>query len=161
MNNVNKKLKRKTSFKLFLYVLPGIALVFLFHYFAIWGWLFAFYQYKPGKSVFACEFVGWRNFATLFGNQIMRNSLFRVLKNTFGIHMLGYLFTPLPMFFAIFLNEVTSVKFKKSVQTLTTLPHFISWVVVYSLATALFAPNGLVNNVGLEFHRLFCGYIGY
>lgn len=148
------KLKRKISIKLFLYVLPGLILVFLFNYFSIWGWLFAFFQYRPGKSVFDCEFVGWKNFTTLFGNQIMRENLFRVLKNTFGIHILGYLFTPLPMIFAIFLNEIKSVRFKKAVQTLTTLPHFIGWVVVYSLATTLFSPNGLINNIGIEWGLL-------
>ena len=147
-------LDKKISIKLFLYVLPGLIIVFLFNYFSIWGWLFAFFQYKPGKSVFECEFVGWKNFTTLFGNQVMRNSLFRVLKNTFGIHLLGYMFTPLPMFFAIFLNEIKNVKFKKIVQTLTTLPHFIGWVVVYSLATTLFAPNGLINNLGIQWGLL-------
>ena len=150
MKNRDKSLKRKVSIKLFLYVLPGIIFVFLFSYLPIWGWLFAFFQYKPGKSVFDCDFVGLRNFTSLFGNQILRNNLLQVLKNTFGIHMLGYLFTPLPMFFAIFLNEIKSVKFKKTVQTITTIPHFIGWAVVYALATALFAPNGLVNNVGME-----------
>ena len=148
------KLNRKISIKLFLYVLPGLMLVFLFNYFSIWGWLFAFFQYKPGKSVFDCEFVGWKNFTMLFGNPIMRGNLFRVLKNTFGIHLLGYLFTPLPMIFAIFLIEIKSVKFKKTVQTLTTLPHFIGWVVVYSLATTLFSPNGLINNIGIEWGLL-------
>ncbi|MBE5866483.1 MAG: sugar ABC transporter permease [Lachnospiraceae bacterium] len=152
--NEMSKLDKKISIKLFLYVLPGLIIVFLFNYFSIWGWLFAFFQYKPGKSVFECEFVGWKNFATLFGNKVMRNNLFRVLKNTFGIHMLGYIFTPLPMFFAIFLNEIKNVKFKKVVQTLTTLPHFIGWVVVYSLATTLFSPNGLVNNLGIQWGLL-------
>lgn len=152
--NEMSKLDKKISIKLFLYVLPGLIIVFLFNYFSIWGWLFAFFQYKPGKSVFECEFVGWKNFTTLFGNQVMRNNLLRVLKNTFGIHLLGYIFTPLPMFFAIFLNEIKNVKFKKIVQTLTTLPHFIGWVVVYSLATTLFSPNGLVNNLGIQWGLL-------
>lgn len=141
---------KKVSIKLFLYVLPGLLVIFLFNYFSIWGWLYAFFQYKPGRSLFDCEFVGWDNFARLFGNKVMRGNLFRVLKNTFGIHLLGYLFTPLPMIFAIFLSELKSVKFKKIVQTITTLPHFISWVIVFSLASSLFSTNGLVNNVLLE-----------
>lgn len=141
---------KKVSIKLFLYVLPGLLVIFLFNYFSIWGWLYAFFQYKPGRSLFDCEFVGWDNFARLFGNKVMRGNLFRVLKNTFGIHLLGYLFTPVPMIFAIFLSELKSVKFKKMVQTITTLPHFISWVIVFSLASSLFSTNGLVNNVLLE-----------
>lgn len=147
---VKMKRKKKVSIKLFIYILPGLFLIFLFNYFSIWGWLYAFFQYKPGRSLFDCEFVGCDNFRTLFGNRVMRNNLFRVLKNTFGIHLLGYFFTPLPMIFAIFLSELRSVKFKKFVQTITTLPYFISWVIVFSLATSLFSTNGLVNNLLME-----------
>lgn len=135
------------SMKPFLFVLPGILVVFLFHYFPIWGWAFSLFDYKPGKSIFQCAFVGLDNFKTLFGNEVMRNDLFRVLKNTFGIHLLGYIFMPIPMFFAIFLSEMKSTKFKKIVQTVTTLPNFISWVIIFSLALNFFSSNGLVNNL--------------
>lgn len=143
-------MKKRISYKLFLYALPGLIIVFLFNYLSIWGWSYAFFHYKPGKSLFDCAYVGWNNFKTLFGNEIMRDNLYRVLRNTFGIHLLGYLFTPLPMFFAIFLSDLKSVRYKKLIQTVVTLPHFIGWVVVFSLATTLFAPNGLVNDVLLE-----------
>lgn len=139
--------KEKKSKKLFLYVLPGILLVFVFCYLPLWGWSFSFFQYKPGKSVWDCDFVGLANFKELFGNQVMRNNLFRVLKNTFGIHLLGYLFSPLPMIFAVLLSEVRSNKFKKLIQTVTTLPNFIGWVIMFSLAVSIFGANGLVNTV--------------
>ena len=78
----------------------------------------------------------------------------RVLMNTFGIHFLGYLFTPLPMMFAILLSEVRSKKFQKVVQTITTLPNFISWVIMFSLAMSIFGSTGLVNtlldNLGVD-----------
>lgn len=141
----NKKVKNTQAFKLFLFVLPGILLVFVFSYLPLWGWSFAFLQYKPGRSVFDCAFVGWQNFKDLFGNAVMRSNILRVLKNTFGIHFLGYLFSPLPMFFAIFLSEIRSKKFQKVIQTVTTLPNFISWVIIYSLAVTLFGATGLVN----------------
>jgi len=137
--------KRWNDFKLFLYVFPAIIVVFLFNYLPLWGWSFAFFQYKPGRALLDSQFVGWDNFKVLFGNVVMRNNLFRVLGNTFGIHMLGYLLAPLPMLFAIFLNEVRSTRFKKFVQTMTTLPHFISWVILFSLATSLFGSTGLIN----------------
>lgn len=145
--NVFSRQKRWNDFKLFLYVLPALLIVFLFHYAPLWGWSFAFFQYKPGKALPDCDFVGLENFKVLFGNVVMRENLFRVLKNTFGIHLLGYLFTPLPMLFAILLNEVKGTKFKKLVQSCTTLPNFISWVILFSLATSLFGTNGLVNTV--------------
>lgn len=149
IERINKK--KGMSFKLFLCVLPGLILVFLFHYFPIWGWLFAFFQFKPGKSVFDCTFVGLQNFKMLFMNKVMVSNLLRVLKNTFGLQLLNYAFSPLPMIFAIFLSELPSKRFKKAVQTFTTLPHFIGWVIVYSLATALLAPNGVVNTLAIQF----------
>lgn len=137
--------KQWTKYKLFLYVLPAIILVFLFHYLPLWGWSFSLFQYKPGKSLFDCTFVGFDNFTSLFGNPIMRRNLFRVLKNTLGIHFLGYVFSPLPLLFAVLLSEVRSKRFQKLVQTCTTLPHFISWVIMASLALSMFGANGLIN----------------
>ena len=137
--------KRKEGIKLFLFVLPCLVFIFIFKYLPLWGWAYAFFQYKPGRKLLQCSFVGWQNFAALFGNAVMRNNLLRVLRNTFGVQFLNYLFMPIPMFFAIFLSEVRSTKFQKAVQTLTTLPHFISWVIMFSLATSLFGSNGVVN----------------
>lgn len=139
-----KKWKR---FKLFLFILPGVLLVLIFSYLPLWGWSFAFFQYRPGRALFDCDFVGWDNFTQLFGNAVMRKNLIRVLKNTFGIHFLGYVFSPLPMLFAVLLSEIRSKKFQKLVQTFTTLPHFISWVIMFSLQLSMFGSNGLFNTV--------------
>lgn len=138
--------KKWEAFKLFLYVLPGIAFIVLFHYVPLWGWSFSVFQYKPGRNLLSCNWVGLSNFTALFGNATLRTHLFRVLRNTFGIHLLGYLFSPLPMIFAVFLSELRSKRFQKVTQTVTTLPNFISWVIVYSLIYNLFSASGLVNN---------------
>lgn len=142
--------KRKNGIKVLLYALPMIAVVFIFSYLPLWGWSFAFFQYKPGKSVWDCPFVGLDNFTALFGNVVMRRNLMRVLLNTFGIHFLGYLFTPLPLLFAVFLSEMRSKKFQKFVQSVTTLPNFVGWVVIYSLVNSFLSSGGLVNNVLLD-----------
>lgn len=149
---MKKKITEKwwRDFKIFLYVLPLILVVIVFCYLPLWGWSFAFFQYQPGRSLFKCKFVGWDNFTALFGNVVMRKNLIRVLRNTFGIHLLGYVFTPLPMLFAIMLSEVRSSKFKKFVQSVTTLPNFISWVILFSLSTSLFGSTGLINTIGKE-----------
>ncbi len=139
--------KKRNSFKLFLFVFPAILLVIIFHYMPLWGWSFAFFRYKPGKALWDCAFVGLDNFTQLFGNAVMRRNLTRVLTNTFGIHMLGYLFSPLPMLFAALLCEVRSKRFQKTVQTMTTLPHFISWIILFSLATSIFGNTGMINNL--------------
>ncbi|MGI6107418.1 MAG: ABC transporter permease [Lachnospiraceae bacterium] len=139
--------KKKLKWKAFFCVLPGIILIFIFHYLPLWGWSFAFFQYRPGKKLADCAFLGFKNFEELFGNKVMRMNLIRVLTNTFGIHLLGYVFSPLPMLFAIFLSEMHSTVFKKFVQTVTTLPYFISWVIMLSLAMGIFGYNGLVNHI--------------
>ncbi len=146
ISSVSRK-KKWNNVKLFLYVLPAVAVVFLFCYAPLWGWSFAFFQYKPGRELLDSTFVGLDNFKALFGNVVMRKNLLRVLLNTFGIHILGYLFTPLPMIFAILLSEIKGTKFKKVVQSLTTLPNFISWVILFSLTTSLFGATGLFNTV--------------
>ncbi len=139
--------KKWDSYKLFLLVLPALIYIFVFKYLPLWGWSYAFFQYKPGLKLSQCEFVGWQNFRMLFGNQVLRSNLIRVLRNTLGIQALNFLFIPIPMLFAVFLCEVKSIKFQKVVQTLTTLPHFISWVILFSLCYSLFGSNGVVNSV--------------
>jgi putative aldouronate transport system permease protein len=137
--------------RLLLLLLPCLLIVFVFSYLPLWGWAYAFFQYKPGRPLSECEFVGLKNFTYLFSNPVMRQRLFEVLRNTFAIHGIGYLFSPLSAIFAIFLNEMHSSKIRRVVQTVSTLPYFISWVIMYSLAFAMFAVDGgFVNNVLLS-----------
>ena len=151
LETAGSRQKRIESFKLFLLVLPCLALVFVFHYMPLWGWVYAFFQYKPGMSLANCKFVGFQNFTNLFGNPVMRQNLFRVLRNTLGIQFINYLLMPVPMLFAIFLSEIKSTRFQKCVQTLTTLPHFINWVIMFSLMSSLFGSSGLVNALMQKF----------
>lgn len=137
--------KKWESYKLFLMVLPCLILVFIFHYMPLWGWSYSLFQYRPGLPLYKCKFVGLQNFTALFGNPVMRENLFRVLRNTFGIQIINYILMPIPMLFAIFLSEVKNTRFQKTVQTLTTLPHFISWVIMFSLASSMFGSTGLFN----------------
>lgn len=138
------------DYKVFLLALPAIAIVILFRYIPLWGWSFSLFQYKPGKDLFDCNFAGLQNFTFLFNNPVMRKNLVRVLTNTFGIHMLGYLFTPLPMLFAIFLSEMKSKRYQKLVQSVTTLPNFISWVIIYSLMNSFFSSSGVATKLMIQ-----------
>ncbi len=145
-NGVKKK-KSKTNKRLTLFVLPFIVLCFLFSYFPLHGWIYAFYDYKPPLSLSQCDFVGLQWFKMLFGNKTQVAQMVQVLKNTFAMSLLGIATSMLPMLFAIFLNEIKCKWFKNLVQTLTTLPNFISWVLVYSVAFCLFSNTGMVNTV--------------
>lgn len=139
--------KKLYSYKLFLMVFPFLVLVFLFSYFPLHGWAYAFYDYRPPFQLKDCEFVGLKWFTTLFSNASKRKQIFDVMLNTFAMSGLSIVFSWLPMAFAILLSEIKCNWFKKVVQTLTTLPHFISWVLVYALAFSLFSSSGMVNNL--------------
>ena len=139
--------KSKKDFKLLLYVLPCVALIWIFKYKPLEGWAYALYDYKPGYDLADCRYVGLENFEFLFSNPLMLRQLMNALKNTFGINLLSYLFSPLPMFFAVFLSEIRSKKFQKLVQTVTSLPNFVSWVIMFSLASSMFGSNGFINSV--------------
>lgn len=127
------------KYKLFLMMLPFLVAVFLFSYLPLYGWSYAFFNYEFGKPMSEQEFVGLKWFTELVTNQGHRDNIIRVMKNTFGMSGLGLLTSWMPMVFAIFLNEVGNVKFRKFVQIFTTLPNFISWALVFSFAMAMFA----------------------
>lgn len=146
-------MKRKTDKRLTLLILPFIILCFIFSYFPLHGWIYAFFDYKAPLPLSKCDFVGLQWFKMLFQNKTQVSQMIQVMKNTFAMSLLGIATSILPMLFAIFLNEIKSKWFKNLVQTLTTLPNFISWVLVYSVAFCLFSNSGMINtflqNIGL------------
>ena len=122
-------------------------LLAVFAYFPLYGWIYAFFDYVPPTPLAKSPFVGFKWFASLVENQVKIEQLLQVLTNTFAMSGLILLFSWLPMIFAVFLNEIRAVRFRKTVQTLTTLPNFISWVLVYSIAFAMFSSEGMVNGL--------------
>ncbi|AIQ40846.1 ABC transporter permease [Paenibacillus sp. FSL R5-0912] len=136
---------RSNSFRKFLYISPFMVLLAVFSYYPLYGWVYAFFDYTPPIPLSQSPFVGFKWFHSLVENQVKIDQLLQVIKNTFGISGLGILFSWLPMIFAIFLTEIKAVRFRKFIQTVTTLPNFISWVLVYSLAFSMFSSEGMVN----------------
>lgn len=139
--------KKRYSLKLALLVLPFLLIPLIFSYYPLYGWIYAFFDYRPPRPLANCDFVAFKWFITLFENQTKRKILFDVMSNTFVMSGLGILFSWLPMAFAIFLSELKCSWFKKSVQILSTLPNFISWILVYSLAFSLFSSSGMINHL--------------
>lgn len=133
--------------KLFLGILPFLILCALFSYFPLYGWVYAFFDYKPPLKLSQCEFVGFQWFRTLVQSPTQVKQLAQVMQNTFAMSLLGIASSILPLFFAILLNEIETTWYRKIVQTLTTLPNFISWVLVYAIAFSFFASDGVVNNL--------------
>ena len=140
------KMEMDEKYRLFLMMLPVILLSFVFAYLPIWGWRYAFFDYKPGGSIGPENFVGLKWFGSLFNDPATVRDLVRVLRNTLIMSGLGIATSWLPIAFAVLLAEIRSTKFQRTVQTLTTIPNFISWVLVYAIAIAIFSTDGFVNS---------------
>lgn len=139
--------KNRRSFRMFLCIVPFLVLVFLFSYFPLYGWIYSLYDYRPALGLAGSDFVGLQWFQLLVGSPTQVAQVGQVVLNTLAISFLGIATSILPLAFAIFLNEIKAPWFRNSVQTLTTLPNFISWVLVYMIAFSLFSSSGLVNGI--------------
>ena len=142
-----KKADKAQGIKEFLMIQPFLILVAILAYYPLYGWIYAFFDYQPPLPFAWDSFVGLKWFKLLFQNRSYVNQTLAVLRNTFAMSGIALLFSWLPMFFAVFLNEIKSRPFRKFVQTAATLPNFISWVLVYSIAFLLMSNNGLFNSI--------------
>ena len=130
---------------------PFVIWVLVFKYAPLAGWLMAFQDYKPAKGIFGSKWVGFKHFITLFKEE----QFYQALINTLSMSILAIVFGTLcSITFAILLNEMRGVKYKKLVQTVSYLPHFVSWVVVANIVGQLLSPNGVVNELLVNLHIL-------
>lgn len=141
------KFEMQTKFRLFLMYMPFLCLVAVFSYLPLLGWRYAFFDYKVGDTLSMEKFVGFKWFTELVKNPATVRDIVKVLKNTLGMSFIGIATSWLPMAFAIFLSEVKSVRFKRFVQTFTTIPNFISWVLVYAIAFCIFSTDGFLSSL--------------
>ena len=139
------KYDMESKYKLFLMFLPFAVFAFLFCYLPLYGWRYAFFDYKSGGTLSADNFVGFKWFVYLFQNKATRRDLVNVMANTLAISGLNVVTTWIPMIFAVFLCEMRNMKFRRFVQAFTTIPNFISWVLVYAIALAIFSTDGFIN----------------
>ena len=128
---------RRKKYNLLFMTLPFMVIVLLFNYVPIFGWIYSVFDYIPGISILECDFVGLDYFRLIFRDA----NVVRTLKNTFIFALIGIVLTPLPMLFAILLNEIKCSPVRRVVQTFTTLPNFISWVIIFSLAFPCLRPT--------------------
>jgi putative aldouronate transport system permease protein len=139
--------RKLLSIREFLYIVPFLAMVAIFSYYPLYGWFYSFFDYRPPKPLDMSSFVGLKWFLYLFNTAARRQQIVQVLLNTFAMSGLTIGFSWLPMMFAVFLNEIKSIKFRKAVQTISTIPNFISWVLVYSIAYSIFNSTGMMNTL--------------
>ncbi len=141
------KYEMETKYKLFLMLLPFIILTFVFSYLPLWGWRYAFFDYKPGDTLSSSNYVGFKWFTELFKNPATVKDIVRVLKNTLAMSGLGIATSWCAVVFAIFLSEIKSIRYRRFIQIFTTIPNFISWVLVYAIAFCIFSTDGFISSM--------------
>ena len=131
--------------------LPAIAAVFIFGYAPLVGIVIAFQDYSPVRGMWRSEWIGLQNFQTAFNSPFFQNAL----RNTLILNGLKLLVGfPAAIILALLLNEVRLTWFKRTVQTATILPYFISWVVAATMFRNVLAPEGVINEILQNFFGL-------
>lgn len=124
--------------------LLGIAWMIVFNYIPMYGVIIAFKEFNIVKSIGEAPWVGLQHFKEFFQD----DNFVTVMKNTLGISLIKlFIGFPLPIIFALFLNEVRSIRFKRAVQTISYLPHFLSWVILGGILTNWLADVGIINHI--------------
>ena len=141
-----KSLSKKLFEQRYLLILsvPFIIWLAIFKYIPLVGWVMAFQDFKPHLGFFDQTWVGLKHFRDLFKAPLF----YRALQNTLGMSILGLIFGFVTSIgFAVLLNELRFLSFKRFTQTVSYLPHFVSWVVVANIITSLLSINGPVNEI--------------
>lgn len=144
--NKTKKVKTRNktlhsilkNYELYLFLLPAIILIFCFCYIPMYGVQIAFKDYSPAKGILGSSWVGMKHFNRFFNIAQFKPLLINTLKLSLYGMIAGF---PLPIILALFLNQLSSRKFKKVLQTVTYMPHFISLVVLVSMITIFLSPT--------------------
>ena len=130
--------------QLIILVIPGILLVLIFNYLPMYGALIAFQNYNPIKGILGSHWVGLKYFKMFFSNPLS----LRQITNTLllGLYSLLWGF-PAPIILALLMDQLANVRFKKTVQTISYFPHFISMVVVVGMLKEFLSVDGFVNAI--------------
>ena len=144
-----RKLKRQ--WQLLVLSIPMLIYILIFNYSPMWGWITAFQDYKPKLGISGSKFVGLKNFEWLF----KRPDFLQSIRNTLGMSISNLVFgTIAAIVLAVLLNEGRNTRFKRTVQTVTYLPHFLSMVIVVGMAQNIFASNGPLNQLLMNLHLI-------
>ncbi len=152
-NSKHKDKRDKMSFlpsrdvPIYFLLAPAVLLLLIFHYVPIYGIIIAFQNYSPFKGILESDWVGFYHFKKFLTDV----SFWRVMRNTIIINIYSLIFSfPAPIIFALLLNEIDKIKFKKVVQTISYLPYFISWVVTASIVISILSPTTGIVNIALN-----------
>ena len=151
-NNMSVSATRKNLVKQrVLLIWAAVFMVYglVFYYIPLGGWVMAFQNYKPKTGLLHSKFVGLGKFQFLFEDQ----TFLKVIRNTLGMGILNLVGTfVMAILFAILLNEVRSRLAKKTIQTISYLPHFLSWIIVTGILHDALSANGIINELLVKAH---------
>jgi putative aldouronate transport system permease protein len=129
---------------LILFALPGMALIICFQYVALSGNVIAFQDYQPFLGILGSPFVGWDNFTVIFTGD---SEFLNAVRNTLVLTLIQTVFVfPAPILLALLLNSLLSERWKRIVQSVLYLPHFLSWVIVVAIFQQMLGGAGMLNN---------------
>ncbi|GAA4866459.1 polygalacturonan/rhamnogalacturonan ABC transporter permease [Paenibacillus vulneris] len=130
---------------IYLMILPGFLYFLIFKYIPMFGLVISFQDYQPYKGIMGSEWVGLKHFERLFTD----SEFWNIFKNTLVVFVVNIVFYfPVPILLALMLNEVASSYFKRVVQTIVYIPHFLSWVIVVSISFVMLTMDGgLINEL--------------
>ncbi|WP_426452136.1 ABC transporter permease [Paenibacillus sp. S-38] len=133
---------------LYLIALPGILYFLIFKYVPMWGVLIAFQDYSPYLGFWESKWVGLDHFLRFFSNP----EFLQLFRNTMAINLLSLVFFfPLPILLSLMLNEVRSAAYKKLLQSVVYLPHFLSWVIIVGISFLLLSQgDGVINKILIQ-----------
>ena len=141
-----KEIKRQKFLMIVSFFMVAYGIVF--YYWPLTGWLMAFQNYKPKKGLLGSKFVGLDKFKFLFEDAVF----IKVIRNTFAMGLINLVTTTImAVLFAIILNEVRRAWLKKPIQTISYLPHFLSWIVVTGILHDSLSATGIINDILLRF----------
>ena len=142
MNPTLKRIVRDRY--LYLMLLPAVAVMLIFKYLPMGGLLMAFEDYSPFKGIFGSKWVGFANFIKIFTQPKFTTAI----RNTLVVSLLDLIIGfPAPILLALLINELENKVFKRIVQTVSYLPHFLSWISVVGIVSILFGRDGIVNDI--------------
>lgn len=143
---LGRDLRRNAAY--YIMFIPIIVYFIIFSYLPMGGLVIAFQNFRPAQGILGSRFVGLKNFTDFFRSVYFT----RVLRNTVVLSLLSLLICfPLPIVFALLLNELRNLRFKKAVQTITYMPYFISLVVLAGIIIDFTSSDGLVGGTIMEF----------
>ena len=154
-----KRFRRKvlSNWMLYLFVLPTLAYIVIFHYLPLYGIQIAIRNYKPARGIWGSDWVGFKYFIKFFNSY----NFYEIVRNTLVISFMEMLMFPMPILLALVLHYTPIAWLRKFTQSVTYAPYFISVVVLCGMVVAFFSQSGIINQISLKLGGQAVDYMNF